>query len=397
MPLLYLDNNATTRVDDRVVRAMIPYFTEIYGNPSSAHYLGSLAKEGVERARKAVASFLGCFPEEVTFTSGGTEGDNAVLHSVKVCQPQRRHIVVSSLEHPAVARKTECMCHFDGFEATPVEPNRRGVITPEAIQKAMRPNTALVSVMLANNETGVVNPVADIAKVAKTGGALLHVDGTQAVGKIPINFRKLGADYFVFAGHKFHGLKGVGAVLVKRGVCFSPLMVGGSQEGNRRGGTENVPGIVGLGAACGFGEEALPVMASQVRALRDALQEEIVQTFRDGVFVVGDLAPRTPNTLLLAFKNTHGRLVQDYLSERGVCVGTGSACSCLAAMSPSATVKAMGVPEPYRMGIVRISLSKYQSPAYGGNPADLGVVVQLLKRARLDGALGAWAPEKAMR
>ncbi len=367
---VYLDNNATTRVDDQVLQAMIPFFTEHYANPSGLYKAGKIAKDAVEGSREMVAELVNAKPKEIIFVGCGTEADNTALWSAIKCQPYKKHIIVSSCEHPAVSKVAEVLKQ-QGYEVTKVLPNQQGIISPDQIARALRPDTALVSIMWANNETGVVQPVEEIGKVAKQGGAFYHIDATQAVGKVPVNFQRSLADYLVFSAHKIHGPKGVGVLVVREGVCYQPLLLGGAQENKCRAGTENVPGIVGTGMATKLAAQNILVLFRDVAPLRDWLQVQLKNIFGADLMILGESAPRTPNTLMVAIRDANGRQIQEFLSQRDIVVGTGSACSCLKKSTPSDTIVSMQVPEDFQRGTVRISLSKYNSPQYGGRQDDL--------------------------
>lgn len=357
-------------MDDFAVKAMLPFLTEHYANPSGLYSSGKTAKNAIEMARGQVASLARCLPEEVIFTGSGTEADNTALYSAMKCAPQKRHIVVSSCEHPAVSEVATVLKN-QGYQVTKVLPNREGVITADKVSKVLRPDTALVSIMAANNETGVVNDVYDIGKIVKNNGSIYHIDATQIMGKLPMDFKRSLADYMVFSAHKFHGQKGVGILVVKQGTCYFPLLLGGSQERKCRAGTENVPGIVAAGVAAQQALKNLTILFQEVQPLRNWIQGEIKKLFGPDVLVLGERAPRTPNTLMVALRNVNARQVQDFLNQRGIAVGTGSACSCLKKPTPSDTIKSMGIPLEFQIGTLRISLSKYNAPRYGGSREQL--------------------------
>lgn len=358
MNLIYLDHNATTPLDPEVFKAMRPWFTERFGNASSAYALGHLSDGAMVAAREQVAALVGCTPAEIVFTSGGTESLNHAFRGVWEAFPAKRHLVTTAVEHPAV-RALVAWWKGQGGIATDVGVDGEGRLDLAALEAAVRPDTALVAVMAANNESGVLFPVAEAARIAKARGALFLVDATQAAGKIPVDATGWGADLLTLSGHKFHGPKGVGLLMIRRGVRLKPLMLGGSQERGRRGGTENVPGIVGLGKAAELAQARLPEM-ERVRRLRDALETRSLAEIPD-VRIHGAGADRLPNTSLLGFANIDGEGLQLMLAERGICVSTGSACS-TGMREPSHVLRAMQVPEAYAQGTIRFSLGRGTTP-----------------------------------
>ena len=354
MDQIYLDHNATTPLDPEAFEAMRPWFTERFGNASSAYALGHLSDGAVVAAREQVAALVGCTPAEIVFTSGGTESLNHAFRGVWEAFPAKRHLVTTAVEHPAV-RALVAWWKGQGGEATDVGVDGEGRLDLAALEVAVRPDTALVAVMAANNESGVLFPVAEAARISQAMGALFLVDATQAAGKIPVDAKGWGADLLTLSGHKLHGPKGTGLLMIRRGVRLKPLMLGGSQERGRRGGTENVPGIVGLGKAAELAQARLPEMA-RVRQLRDALETRSLAEIPD-VRIHGAGADRLPNTSLMGFANIDGEGLQLMLAERGICVSTGSACS-TGMREPSHVLRAMQVPEAYAQGTIRFSLSR---------------------------------------
>lgn len=359
--IIYLDNNATTRVAPEVFAAMQPFLEEFYGNPSSAHTFGRQMRASVERAREQVAELLGARDAgEIVFTSCGSEADNWAIRGVLEEQPAKRHIVTTRVEHEAVRNLCERLAASSGYEVTWLDVDGQGHLDMEALRAALRPDTALVSVMLANNETGVLFPVEDIGRIVhEHSGALFHVDGVQAVGKIPINLGAGQIDLFALAGHKFHAPKGVGALYVRKGLRLAPFIIGGGQERGRRAGTEAVPYIVALGAACELaknfdGHES-------VRALRDRLEDTILSsipnTRLNGTI---DRARRLPNTANISFEYVEGESILAHLDEAGICVSTGSACNAESHVS-SAVLRAMNVPYTAAQGSIRFSLGRYNT------------------------------------
>jgi cysteine desulfurase len=354
MDLIYLDHNATTPLDPEAFEAMRPWFTERFGNASSAYALGHLSDGAVVAAREQVAALVGCAPAEIVFTSGGTESLNHAVKGVWEAVPAKRHLVTTAVEHPAV-RALVLWWKGQGGTATDVGVDGEGRLDLAALEAAVRPDTALVAVMAANNESGVLFPVAEAAGIAKSKGALFLVDATQAMGKIPVDAMAWGADLLCLSGHKFHGPKGTGALMIRRGVRLKPLMLGGSQERGRRGGTENVPGIVGLGRAADLARLGLPDM-ERVRGLRDALEARLRAEVPE-VRIHGANTSRLPNTSLVGFAGLEGEALQLRLGEQGICVSTGSACS-TGMREPSHVLRAMQVPEAYAIGTVRLSLGR---------------------------------------
>jgi cysteine desulfurase len=358
MDLIYLDHNATTPLDPEAFEAMRPWFTERFGNASSAYALGHLSDGAVVAAREQAAALVGCTPPEIVFTSGGTESLNHAVKGVWESFPTRRHLVTTAVEHPAM-RALVLWWKAQGGEVTDVGVDPAGRLDLGALEAAIRPDTALVAVMAANNETGVIFPVNDIARIAKAQGALFLVDATQAMGKVPVDAAAWGADLLTLSGHKFHGPKGTGLLMIRRGVRLKPLLLGGSQERGRRGGTENVPGIVGLGKAADLARLRLPEMEA-VRRLRDALELHLLEEIPE-VLIHGMDAERLPNTCLAGFAGIEGEALQLKLAEQGICVSTGSACS-TGMREPSHVLRAMQVPEAYARGTVRFSLGRETAP-----------------------------------
>ena len=354
---VYLDNNATTRVDDAVVAAMLPYFVRDFGNASSTHAFGAEVAEGVKHARRCLQQLLGAvFDHEIIFTSGGTESDNAAIVSALDTQAGRDEIVTTAVEHPAILNLVEHLEKARGCKVHVIGVDARGRLDVEAYQAALGPRTAIASVMWANNETGTVFPVEQLAAMAHAAGALFHTDAVQAVGKIPIDLKATEIDMLSLSGHKLHGPKGIGALYVRKGVKFSPLIRGGHQERRRRGGTENVPGIVGLGKAAELALAHLDDERSRIRALRDRLEQGIVQRIEHCV-VNGDEANRLPNTANIAFDYLEGEAILLHLDRAGIAASTGSACTA-GSTEPSHVLCAMKVPETALRGAIRLSFSR---------------------------------------
>ncbi|MCC6327781.1 MAG: aminotransferase class V-fold PLP-dependent enzyme [Acidobacteria bacterium] len=356
--MIYLDNNATTRIAPEVLEAMMPFMAEAYGNPSSAHALGRMAREAIERSRASVASFLGAaVPAEIVFTSGGTEGDNWAITAGLEMFPGRDHIVITNVEHEAV-RNLCAQLEPKGIRVTRAEVDADGLIDPERIAAAVTPRTAVVSIMHANNETGVIFPVKEIAALVKArSDAHFHVDGVNAAGKVPIDLKSTAIDTYAISGHKFHAPKGIGAVYIRSGARLSPWFAGGGQEGGRRPGTEAVHQIVGLGAAADLAGD-LSAMGP-VRSLRDRLESGILKQIPNSrLNGTSDPAKRLPNTSNISFENTNGEAILARLDDLGICVSTGSACAS-AGHTASPVLQAMNIPYSYAMGSIRFSLSRY--------------------------------------
>jgi len=368
--LIYLDHNATTPLDPRVFEAMLPYLREAWGNPSSPYRFGQEARAAVERARNRVAECLGCRPAEVLFTGGGTEADNLALRGVtRALRDRGRHVVTSAIEHPAVLRTCKAL-EADGVRVTWAEVSGDGVVDVAAVGRALGSDTVLLSVMHANNETGVLQPVAELAELAHARGVPFHVDAVQTAGKLPLRPAALGADLLALSAHKFHGPKGVGALFVRSGTPLHPLLTGGEHERGLRAGTENVAGIVGLAEALALAQAEAQAEAARVGALRDRLERAILAAV-PGARVHGAGAPRVPNTTNLALPGVDGESVVVGLDLHGVCVSTGSACS-TGDPAPSHVLTAMGVPPREAQSSVRFSLGR------DTRPEDIDTVVRAL-------------------
>ena len=354
--MIYLDNNATTPLAPGVAEAMSDSLVRLFGNPSSAHAAGTEAKRAVDGARRAVASLLGASSEaEIIFTSGGTESDNWAISGVLQANPHKRHIVTTRVEHEAVRKLCEKL-ERSGYEVTWLEVDELGRMDLDQLRDSLRADTAVVSVMMANNETGVLFPVAEIATIVKgNSDALFHVDGVNAAGKAPIDLRSTEIDLFSISAHKFHGPKGLGALYLRDGIQLPSLMIGGAQESGRRAGTEAVHQIVGIGAAASYVSD-LSAMG-QVRELRDHLEEAIVGEVSD-VYINGDRDNRLPNTSNISFEGVNGEMLLHKLDRAGICVSTGSACHS-GSHQTSPVLQAMNVPYARAMGSIRFSLSRF--------------------------------------
>ncbi len=354
MKTIYLDNNATTQVAEEVLDAMMPYFRELYGNPSSMHTFGGQVGQKIRAAREQVAALLGSLPEEIVFTSCGTESDNAAIRSALMTRPDKKHIVISRVEHPAV--RTLCS-HLgtQGYKITELPVDKNGILDLENLEKSLTPDTAIVSLMWGNNETGVIFPVEEAAKLAHEKGILFHTDAVQATGKIPINMKNNVIDMLSISGHKLHAPKGIGVLYIRRGTKFSPFLIGGHQEKERRGGTENTPSIVGLGKACELAAKNMEKENTYVRMLRDRLENELLKRIPQSR-INGDIVHRLPNTTNISFEFVEGEAILLLMNELGICASSGSACTS-GSLQPSHVLRAMGVPFTMAHGSVRFSLS----------------------------------------
>ncbi len=357
---IYLDNNATTRVAPEVLDEMLPVLRDHYGNPSSMHSFGGGVGALLKKARERTAEALSCRPDEIVFTSCGTEGDNTAILSALRANPDKKHMVTTRVEHPAVLSLAK---HLEtrGVEVTYLGVDDAGRLDLDELRRSLRKDTAVVSVMYANNETGVVFPVPEIADMVRRRGILFHTDAVQAVGKIPISLADLPADFLVLSGHKLHAPKGVGALYVRRGTLFRPFLIGGHQERGRRAGTENTPGIVALGKAMELAAMGIVDENTRVRALRDRLEAGLLSSIPDSVRN-GDPDNRLPNTTSIAFKYVEGEAILLLLDTFGICASSGSACTS-GSLEPSHVLRAMGVPFTYAHGSIRFSLSRYTTDA----------------------------------
>jgi len=357
--MIYLDNNATTRVAPEVAAAMQPYLTELFGNPSSAHALGRKMKDAVEHSREQVASLIGADSGEIVFTSCGSESDNWAIRGALSTQPDKRHIITTQVEHEAV-RNLCALLEKEGYEVTWLGVDERGELDVDELRRSLRADTALVSVMLANNETGVLFPMKTIGDIVREqSSALFHVDGVQAVGKILINLKETNVDLFALSGHKLHAPQGIGAMYVRSGVTLPSFIVGGAQEHGRRAGTSAVPNIVGLGAACELASQS--DNHEEICALRDRFESQILTTIPNAR-VNGAREPekRLPNTSNISFEYVEGQNILAHLDKAGVCVSTGSACHSSTKQS-SPTLRAMNVPYTAAQGSISFSLGRYNT------------------------------------
>ena len=358
MRTIYFDNNATTRVADEVYEAMQPYFTELYGNPSSMHTFGGQVGIRIREARECVAALLGCEPGEIIFTSCGTESDNAAIHGALAAVPQKRKVITTRVEHPAVL--TVCRdLETHGYTVVELSVDKLGRLDLDELEHQLDDDTALVTIMYANNETGVIFPVEQIAEMVTSRGITFHTDAVQVVGKLPLNLAKSPINLLSLSGHKLHAPKGVGVLYVKKGTRVAPFLLGGHQEGGRRAGTENVPGIIGLGKACELASRHMEDENTRVKALRDKLESRILKTCPDSR-VNGDRKSRLPNTTNISFEYVEGEAILLLLDRHGICASSGSACTS-GSLEPSHVLRAMGVPFTAAHGSIRFSLSRYNT------------------------------------
>jgi cysteine desulfurase len=356
--IVYVDNNATTAVDPAVFEEMRPFLTELYGNASSIHSFGGHIQEFLDTARLRVAALLGAQPFEVVFTSCGTESDNAAVFSALHLCPKKNKIVVSKVEHPAILNLGKEL-ERRGYRVAQVPVDTRGRIDMERLEEMVDDETAIVSVMWANNETGNLYPVEEIAAVAHRHGALFHTDAVQAVGKVPVNLERSKIDLLSLSGHKLHAPKGIGAVFVRRGIRFRPYIVGGHQERGRRAGTENVAGIVALGKACELAGINIERENREVRGLRDDFEKRLVELI-PSIRINGDLENRLPNTSSVSFEYIEGESILLMLDQYGICASSGSACT-TGSLEPSHVLRAMGLPYTAAHGTVRFSFSRFNT------------------------------------
>lgn len=359
MSFVYLDNNATTKVAKEVLEAMMPYFEQEYGNPSSIYDLASIPNKAIKSARETVADFLGANnPKEIIFTSCGSESANMAIKGVLDINRAKKHIITTRVEHPCVLNLYKDL-EKRGYLVDWIDVDSNGDLNVNQLIDLVKDDTVLVSVMMANNETGVIYPVSDIAAAVKEKNpkAIVFADGVQAAGKIPINLKDTKIDLFGISGHKFHAPKGVGALYVKSGTMLSPLVVGGHQERGKRAGTENVPYIVGMAKAASLAKESLQYELSEVKRLRDRLEEGILTRVKNAV-LNSKSKNRVPNTTNIGFQYIEGELILLHLNDAGICASSGSACTS-GSLEPSHVLRAQGVPFTSLHGSIRFSLSRY--------------------------------------
>jgi len=359
--IIYMDNNATTRVAPEVLDAMMPYLTDYYGNPSSMHTFGGQVGQAITQARQAVADLLGAFPEEIVFTSCGTESDSTAILSALQTFPEKNHVVTTRVEHPAVKNLCDNLEIFTGrkYHTTRLHVEADGTLDLQRFKDSLTDETAIVSVMWANNETGVIFPVEEMARLTKERGILFHTDAVQAVGKIPINLKETAIDFLSLSGHKLHAPKGVGVLYVRKRTPFVPFLNGGHQEKGRRGGTENVASIVGLGKACELAATHMVEENTRVRALRDKLEKGLLSSIPKAL-LNGHPEQRLPNTANVSFEYVEGEAILLHMNQFNICASSGSACTS-GSLEPSHVLRAMGVPFTAAHGSIRFSLSVYNT------------------------------------
>jgi cysteine desulfurase len=358
MKTIYFDNNATTKVAEEVFEEMKPFFCELYGNPSSMHTFGGQVGRKIRTAREQVAGLLGCDPGEIIFTSCGTESDNTAIKGTLTMMPQKRKVITTRVEHPAVLSVCRELQNH-GYTVVEMGVDKQGRLDIADIEENLDDDTALVTIMFANNETGVIFPIDKIARLVTDRGVVFHTDAVQAVGKIPLNLSKSNIDLLSLSGHKLHGPKGVGVLYVRKGTRLLPFMLGGHQESGRRAGTENVPGIIGLGKACELAAKNIKEENSKVKYLRDKLESAILKSCPDSR-VNGDRKNRLPNTSNISFEFIEGEAILLMLDKFGICASSGSACTS-GSLEPSHVLRAMGVPFTAAHGSIRFSLSRYNT------------------------------------
>jgi len=358
MKTIYFDNNATTKVAPEVFEEMQPYFCDLYGNPSSMHNFGGQVAKKIIEARMRTAKLLGAkSPSEIIFTSCGTESDNAAIIGTLRSYPQKKHIITTKVEHPAVLNTCRYLQQKEGYQVTYLPVDSSGQLDLNELREAITSDTAIVSIMYANNETGVIFPIAEIANIVKEKGAVFHTDAVQAVGKIPFNLQESPIDMLSLSGHKLHAPKGIGALYLKEGTKFEPFLIGGHQEQGRRGGTENVASIIGLGKACELACLNIEEEQNKVKTLRDKLENRLLQRV-PSTRVNGDRIHRLPNTSNISFEFIEGEAILLLLSDQGIAASSGSACTS-GSLEPSHVLRSMGIPFTHAHGSIRFSLSRY--------------------------------------
>jgi cysteine desulfurase len=375
--IIYLDNNATTRVDPAVVEEMMPYLTELYGNPSSGYRFGSQVGAALDLARERVATLLGCEPAEILFTSCGTESTNAAINSALLMDRDRQHIVTTRVEHSATLKHCETLAKR-GHEVTWLGVDEKGQVDLGELERSIRDETAIVTVMWANNETGVLFPIEEIAAIVRKKGALFHTDAVQAIGKIPFKLSELPVNFLSLSGHKLHCPKGVGVLYVNKRTRFHPYLIGGGQEGGKRAGTQNVASIVALGKACEIAGRFLDHEATEVMRLRDTFEAAVLENI-DGVQVNGDREHRLPNTTNLSFADVDSEAVLMLLDQKGVCCSSGSACT-TGSIHASHVLKAMGFSDSRARASLRFSFSRFNTESEVTHTVD--ILTQVIRKLR---------------
>lgn len=353
--IIYMDHAATTYTAEEVVKAMLPYFSEEFGNPSSVYSIGQSNKTALDLARKQVASAINAQPDEIYFTNGGTESDNWALKGVAFANERKgKHIITTAIEHHAILHSCEWLASR-GFEITHLPVDKYGMVSPESVEKAIRPDTILISVMYANNEVGTIQPIAEIGKIARERGIYFHTDAVQAVGHVPIDVVADNIDLLSLSGHKFYGPKGTGALYIRKGTRIQNFIHGGAQEKKRRAGTENVPGIVGLGSAIDRAIKMMPEETKRLTALRDELTRELLKI--PATHLNGHPTKRLPNNTNIIFEYIEGESILLFLNMKGICASTGSACNS-ASLEPSHVLTAMGISHDIAHGSIRLTIGE---------------------------------------
>ena len=358
MNTIYLDNNATTQIAPEVLEEMFPYLRDFYGNPSSMHTFGGQLHKKIEEARERVAQLLGAEPEEIIFTSCGTESDNTAIMSAAESFPQKKHIITTRVEHPAVLSFCKHLAR-KGYRITFLQVNNQGRLNIDDLVKVIGDDTAVVSIMFANNEIGNIFPVHEVGEILRDRKVLFHTDAVQAVGKIPIDTKKLPVDMLSLSGHKLHAPKGIGALYVRKKTRFNPYLIGGHQENGRRAGTENVASIIALGKACELAMKDIEKESARLSRLRDKLEQALLKSSSD-TRINGDVTSRLPNTSNISFEYVEGEAILLRLNEYGICASSGSACTS-GSLEPSHVLRAIGVPFTAIHGSIRFSLSRYNT------------------------------------
>ncbi len=359
MNTIYMDNNATTQVDPAVYDEMKPFFTELYGNPSSMHRFGGQVGAHLKQARERVAALINCEPDEIIFTSCGSESDNTAIRSALNALPGKRHIITTRVEHPAILSLCKFLEKKEGYDVTYLGTDEHGRLDLEELKKSIRKDTAIISIMWANNETGNIYPIEEIARIAKDNDVIFHTDAVQAVGKVPIDLEKTPIDMLSLSGHKLHAPKGVGALFVRKRLPFRPFLIGGHQERSRRAGTENTTGIIALGKACQLALDHMEEENTLVKTLRDKLETGLLERVPDSI-LNGDKDNRLPNTSNISFGYVEGEAILLMMDQLNICASSGSACTS-GSLEPSHVLRAMGVPFTFAHGSIRFSLSRFNT------------------------------------
>ncbi len=375
--MIYLDNNATTQIDPAVLDAMLPFLREEYGNPSSAYSFGKRAAKAIDRARQQVAALLSCQPTEIIFTSCGTESDNSAIQSALQMDPDRKHLITSKVEHSAIIKHADYLARR-GYEVTFLEVDSEGMIDIDELEDSIRDDTAIVSLMWANNETGVLFPIREIAEICRRKGTLFHTDAVQAVGKIPIDLSQTPINFLSMSGHKIHAPKGVGALYVNRKTRFNPYLIGGGQENKKRGGTENTASVIGFGKAAEIAAQTIGMEDTELRALRDRFETGLLERLPSAQ-VNGHQTQRLPNTSNLAIEGIDSEGLLLMLDQRGLCCSAGSACTA-GSLEPSHVLRAMGFSNDRARGSLRFSFGRFNTDE--DVPRALEIVSAAVQRMR---------------